>query len=188
MESKIIANRGALLGIDEYYIPVNDVRIILDYVPGTVIAVFDSCLSGQFIQTRAAGGAKEPADPDAFNQAVISAFSSSPPQSRSFTDHATSAKYKILTAAEPLQSSYSVTLNNKKFIGLMTYFFARGAGFDAVTGKGTAYADKNKDKSITLNEMYTYLKNNIKSSYINGKKQNVQAWPANSKYAILTVP
>ena len=188
MESKIIENRGALMGVDENYIPVNEVRIILDYVPGTVIAVFDSCLSGQFIQTRAAGGASEPADPDAFNSAVISAFSSSAAQSRSFTDHANSAKYRILTAAEPLQSSYSVTLPNKKYIGLMTYYFARGAGVDAIKGKVPAYADKNKDKAITLNEMYTYLKNNIKSVYLSGKKQNVQAWPANSKYAILTVP
>jgi len=188
MESKIIENRGALMGVDEYYIPVNEVRIILDYVPGTVIAVFDSCLSGQFIQTRAPGGASEPADPDAFNQAVISAFSSAPPQSRSFTDHVTSSKYRILTAAEPLQSSYSFTIAKNKYIGLMTYFFARGAGVDALAGIVSPYADKNKDKSITLNEMYTYLKNNVKSVYLSGKKQNVQVWPENSKYTILTVP
>ena len=188
MESKIIANRGALIGVDENYLPVNEVRIILDYVPGTVVAVFDSCLSGQFIQTRAPGGASEPADPDAFNQAVISAFSSGTSQSRSFTDHVTSAKYKILTAAEPLQSSYSVTLAKNKFIGLMTYYFARGAGVDAIAGTVPAYADKNKDKAITLKEMHTYIKNNVKNVYLKGKKQNVQAWPENSNYTILTVP
>jgi hypothetical protein len=70
----------------------------------------------------------------------------------------------------------------------MTYFFARGAGVDAVYGIVSAYADKNKDKAITLDEMYTYVKNNVKSVYLSGKKQNVQVWPAKSGYTILTVP
>ena len=188
VESDTVAYRGALLGVDENFLPVDEVRKLLDYVPGTVIAVFDSCLSGQFIQTRAPGGAVIPADPDAFNKAVINAFSSGGAQSRSLTDHDNSSKYQILTAAEPLQSSYSVTLANKKYSGLMTYFFARGAGVDAVFGKVAAYADKNKDKAITLNEMYIYIKNNVKNVSLSGKKQNVQVWPANSSYTILTVP
>jgi hypothetical protein len=188
MESDNIAHRGALMGIDEYYIPVDEVRIILDYVPGTVIAVFDSCLSGQFIQTRSRGGADPPADPNSFNEAVISAFSEGSAQSRSLTDHGNSSKYRILTAAASLQSSYSVTLTNGKYVGLMTYFFARGAGVDAISGTGKAYADADKNKAITLNEMYAYIRNSNLSSYINGRKQDIQAWPASSSEKILTVP
>ena len=188
MESGNIAFRGALVGVDEYFVPVDEVRIILDYVPGTIVAVFDSCLSGQFIQTRASGGANKPADPNAFNQAVISAFSSGSAQSRALTDHASGSKYRILTAAEPLQSSYSITLSNNKYIGLMTYFFAKGAGVDAVSGIIPADADTNKDKAISLNEMCVYVENNVKSVFMNGRTQNVQAWPAESNYTILTVP
>jgi hypothetical protein len=188
LESSNIAYRGALMGVDENFLPVDEIRKILDHVPGKVIAVFDSCLSGQFIQTRGSGDAVKPADPNAFNEAVMSAFSSGTAQNRSLTDHNNSSKYYILTAAEPLQSSYSVMLTNEKYIGLMTYFFARGAGVDAVAGKVPVYADKDKNKAITLNEMNSYVKNSIKSVNLGGKKQNVQAWPANSKQTILTVP
>ena len=183
-----IAQRGALVGIDGIFVPVDEVRKILDNVPGTVIAVFDSCLSGQFIQTKASDGVDNPADPVTFNNAVINAFSSGADQNRSLTDHASSSKYKVFTASEPLQNSVSVGFTNNKYIGLMTYFFAKGAGVDFLSGTTPASADTNNDKNISLNEMYIYVNNGIRNFNLSGGTQNVQVWPASSSYAILSVP
>lgn len=178
--------RGALIGVDGSYLRVDEVRQLLDKVPGKVIIVLDSCLSGQFITSKSAGEEILTMKPEEFNQCVIDAFSDA--SSKAIPDSSTAGKYVILTAAESLGYSYSSCVSGY-YVGLFSYYFGKGAGYDLVSGAGGLLADSNGNKKLTLDEMYAYISKNI-GAYMDriGYSQKTQMWPTTgdrSKFVLL---
>lgn len=177
--------RGALVGVDNVGVTVEAVRQKLDQVPGTVVVILDSCLSGQFIESKSLARAQS----NAFNSEVIAAFSRSTATnyvSKALTDSPVKSKYKILTACAPLDLSYSSA--NK--YGNFTYLLCYGLGNyykDGAYVQVEMQADADGDEIVTLKEEYESIKStmdrmNASTPYI---RQQVQVWPAGDYTAII---
>lgn len=185
MSSDMASARGALVGVDMNGVTVNRVQSYLDRVPGRVIVFLDSCLSGQFIQSKGVSG-KTPAQ--AFNQDVINCFAGSTAKNfsaKALTGSPYSAKYKILTACMPMQSSYSlITTNPDDDFGVFTRAITNGLG------KSKPPADANGDRRVSLDELYRYVYPSVNNALlgctVDGQpiEQTVMVWPANDSTCV----
>lgn len=184
--------RGALCGVDNYTgVTVETVRKKLDQVPGTVVVILDSCLSGQYIQSKGASRAAA----STYNQSIVSAFAASNAnnyvQSKALTDSPIKGKYKILTAASSMNTSNSFGLiidGVRVDGGLFTLFLAEGMGYDAVhEAAADLESDADKDGVVTLAEAYSYVDRNVKAfeKNFNLSYQQTQVWPKGDRTAIL---
>ena len=173
--------RGALAGIDELPVTVSQVQEQLDKVPGSVVVILDSCLSGQYIKQKSAGAAQ--ATVREANAAWVTALSAS--KAANFSGKAlgnspVKTKYQILTACASLQSSVSMTdWATEQSYGLFTEKFLY-----ALTTQNKK-TDKNKDGIIALGEAYARTGALVKS-YANAYNKrvryraiemDVQVWP-----------
>ena len=188
--SSVKSERGALCGIDDTYLLVDDVQYYLDRTPGTIVVILDSCLSGQYITTKSTSPALNKAQIAAFNSAWTNALSSSKTaySSKALTSSTQRSRFKILTAAAPLESSYGASSSTG--FGLFTTWAANGLGRIANynTGASTAgslAADSNTDRAVTLTELYNYIKTNLAKEWDPVYQQNVQVWPSGDKTAIV---
>ena len=188
--SSVKSERGALCGIDDTYLLVDDVQYYLDRTPGTIVVILDSCLSGQYITTKSTSPALNKAQIAAFNSAWTNALSSSKTaySSKALTSSTQRSRFKILTAAAPLESSYGASSSTG--FGWFTTWAANGLGRIANynTGASTAgslAADSNTDRAVTLTELYNYIKTNLAKEWDPVYQQNVQVWPAGDKTAIV---
>ena len=191
------AFRGALCGIDadgsddSGYITVNQVQFYLDQVPGTVVVILDSCLSGQFITAKSISPGKKQKAIQAFNNAWISQLSKSRATNfttKALTSSSFSGKYKILTASEALENSWGG--GDADGFGWFTYWAGLGLGrVPSSSGGGSAsgplYADKNRDSAVTLQELYKYVSTNVAKAFDPIAQQHTQVWPANDNFAVL---
>lgn len=166
-------NNGALIGVDGNWVPVDDVRKMLDQVPGRVIVILDSCLSGQFIQSKGVTA-------DTYNQGILNAFAGS--SNKALTDSSDASKYKILTAAQPMESAWAIETKTKQY-GIFTSFVTAAIN-------GNRPADTGKDKRVSMNELYKYTNKNVKAllkklnksrSQANKISQSVMFWPMGDK-------
>ena len=184
-------DRGALVGTDNNIVTVDQVQAKLDKVPGTVVVILDSCLSGQFITSKSASPAAKLAQAKDFNQAWISKFSRSKAtnfSSKALTSSSVKSKYKILTAAAPMEVSWGGKL------GWFSSWLGMGIGmyidWDATTVEdlfdydGYFRADANEDDAVTLVEAYNYVKTKVNSESNQRFRQTTSVWPANDKTAI----
>ena len=191
------AYRGALCGADiltasddSCYVTVDDVQSYLDQVPGTVVVIMDSCLSGQFITAKSVTSGKKQAAVRAFNSAWISQLSKSKATNftaKALTSSAFSSKYKILTASEALELSWGGGANS---FGWFTYWAGLGLGrvanfTNGSSASGSLLADANKDNAVTLQELYKYVSTNVAKEFDPVTQQHTQVWPANDNFAVL---
>ncbi|MBQ1632904.1 MAG: leucine-rich repeat protein [Clostridia bacterium] len=151
--------QGALVPIDENYITMKDLAAELSKVRGRVIVILDSCMSGAAIE-RSAGGSF-----DAFNQSVIDAFSGywlEPGDTEAGTarmGELRKSKFIVITAASAYRSSYEGKFDGSGYDqGAFTAAFIKGLGCSYPYGSysGSMPADTNKNKQITLYEIYNY--------------------------------
>ena len=169
---------GALCGVDWDFLPVSRIRTYLDNVPGNIVLILDSCLSGQFI------AAKSPQSPAAFNSDVLAAFSA--PATKSLTQSPQKAKYKILTASAPLQSAY-ISLDRDLNCSVFSDFLAQALGEDFAKGKSSLLADKNSDAVVTLSELFSFVNARV-NAYVARypqAKQTTMVWPASDSFPVL---
>lgn len=187
---------GALVGVDYngsnlYYAIVyaDELSTILSNIPGTVIVVLDSCLSGQQVSPTYKKSAGDQSAQAAYNASFIKAFTGGPQSKALSDDKYESGKFKVLTAAGPLESSYSYTLSNSSIppFALFTLLFADGGGFDFTSGTKTAmHADSNDDNRVSLQEMWAYITEGV--DYFVERDfmyQTTMMWPSNDSFPIL---
>lgn len=179
LESDNINYRGSLIGIftgqyvsDSDLVTVSQVQSYLDQINGTVVIMLDSCLSGQFITSKGIQNTQNSKAASAsFNAAWVKAFANS--SEKAIPNSPYSYKYKILTACDPLQSSWC-----SDQISFFTEAATDGMGAYSST---TMQADTNGDSRITLAELYTYTYNKVNNRISN---QTVQVWPANDSFVV----
>ena len=186
-ESNLQRYRGSLVGVDNTVLSLDELRGYLDRVPGTVVVMLDSCLSGQSIEPKGAGERSW----IGYNQAVIDAFRSSSTASgaRSKADDPLFEnqpdKYKVLAASRPLQSSWSSGAG----YGVFTFFLCEAAG---ITGEGSLKdmgympGDRDRDGRVSLREVYDYAYPSILNwtRKEDVDSQNMMVWPVNDAFPI----
>lgn len=190
--------RGALCGIDVFdtidgLVTVSEVQSYLDQVPGTVVVIVDSCLSGQFITAKSASPAKRKSAARAFNGAWVSAFSGSKAANftaKALTGSAVKSKYKILTACQPLELSWGGT--DSDGFGWFTYWLGVGIGrVPAEAGGGSTAgpleADLNGNSLVTLQELYKFVSINVARDFDPVTIQHTQVWPVNDSFPVVNV-
>ena len=176
---------GAICTYDGDYIQIKELASWLKEVPGKVIVMIGSCGSGAAISAKGVKSAAE--DPDAFNEAVVSAFAAVDETLPADEGDAANigefrkSKFYVLTAAKHQESSWGSEVSG---YNMFTYCIAQG-------GKGKA--DKNKDKKITLKELYKYVSKEAMGpyyyyddyGYLRGPYyQHARVYPSNSNYVL----
>ncbi len=186
--------RGALVGTDMGLVTVDEVQYYLDRTPGTIVVILASCLSGQFITSKSVSPALQKAQVAAFGDAWINSFASSKTvTSKALTTSPQKSRFKILTAAEAMESSWGA--DSVYGYGWFTKWAAGGIGrvANSETGTSTAgplAADADHNNAVTLNELYNYVKTNLPLDdeyawWTPFMQQHVQVWPANDITAIV---
>ena len=177
------AYAGAICTSDGDLIQIKELASWLKAVPGKVIVIIGSCGSGAAISRN--GYRSSSANPDAFNEAVVSAFAAADEVLPSDGEDAANigefrkSKFYVLTAAKHMESSWGSEYYGYNFF---TYYLSKG-------GKGAA--DSNKDRKITLKELYKYVSKNAKGPYWDGYSDNYQharVYPSNSSYVLFKTP
>ena len=183
---------------------LNDLAAALKKVPGRVVVLLDSCGSGAAVssvtgQVGAAEG-ESPAeeqiydfDPDTFNESVISAFASADDgnsmMSSKYRDLVVKNKFYVITASKVYENSQDLYLD---------YVWGSAFSRGIVTGGGYSYynssysgsmpADTNKNKSVTLEEMYAYARTYAARAvdYVSDGEaaQHVLRYPSNSTLVV----
>lgn len=146
-------------------ITASQLEMVLRRIPGKVVVIMDCCRSGGFLQ-----------DAGRFTGSVQAAFSQ---PSGPLTDN----KYIVLTSAGPDQDSYrrsfAETDEEESMATIMARALCEGAGWDLINDRiCTLKADANKDRRITLQEIYLYTSRRV-MYYLEGTgvTQSVCVWP-----------
>lgn len=176
---------GALVGTNDTYLSIPELKNVLDGIPGKKIVILDSCHSGQSIG-RSAGtmtGASA-TELKVFNSKVVTAFAS---QTKGANDLANSGYY-VITAAHSSEECITMGYDAEndgvidKHFGLFTYALTQGSGWNMATNVTRSMsADSNNDGAITLYEAYSYARYTALDSNPN---QTAQAYPDNSSMII----
>ena len=169
---------GALCGFPQGLVTPTDLRNTLDKIPGKKIVIIDACHSGNMIGKTISGvRLTEKAINEKITSSFINAFSST-----SKSNLAT-GNYYVLVAAHSTQTSVEVSTSGGKNVGIFTYYFCGGAGYNELTQSylSSLPADANGDKSITLSEMYGFVRSNVSSG---GFQQQAQVYPSGSSFVL----
>jgi len=134
----------------------------------------DACHSGIIIGKSAAEqSAVAKQLNDAFVSTFINEFSKS---GRSLA----ASDYYVITAARSSELSWEGTINGTR-VGFFTYSLCYGSGWDYSRRANTAFpADTNKDRTLTLHEVYAYSLN-LAFQYV---PQSAQVYPVNSTFTL----
>jgi uncharacterized protein YjdB len=195
------AGDGSLVGTDGGLISVDEIRRALDVLPGTVVVMIDSCFSGWFIRDKSSGAAaKSNVDPDVITSRVVSAFAGSGSGLSAKTSLAGSpvkSKYRVLTACASTEESYIFPGDdaNEKY-SIFTCYLAAGGGIRPVDWEkvDTLSADANRNKIVSLNELYLYTKAQVNKTWARVNKslskyqritQSVRVWPSGSSFPVV---
>ncbi len=165
--------QGALVPIDENYITMRELAAELSKVRGRVIVILDSCLSGAAIEPKSTQDVNGP-DPmdevsEAFFESAVEAFSGyyletegSAPVSGTRMGEFRQSKFIVITAATAYASSYEGKFDGSGYSqGAFTAALIKGLGCRYADGAytGSMPADTNKNKQVTLYEIYDYAYN-----------------------------
>ena len=177
---------GALVTIgsdgNEEYLTLGQLAEWLKEVPGKVIVLLGSCGSGAAIVENGTVTCTQEDMSKVFNDAAMQAFAAADeyvpdegddPNTGEFRN----SKFYVLTAAAHQQSSWGTENGPYNYF---PYWFAQGAS-------GSKPADTNKDGTVTMKEMYQYIKDNASGPYYDGSSyyyQDVQMYPENSNYGL----
>jgi len=141
-------------------ITASELKNIFDSIKGTKILIFDSCYCGGFIGK----------GNNIFIENIIDTFDVKKENKTTIIGN----NYKILASCRSSEICQTYSYNNL-ISGVFTYVFIEGAsnGFPA---------DSNRDSSIALHEMYSYIKNRVASL---GYSQKIQVYPKNDVFSIV---
>ncbi len=147
---------GALVSVDSEYITFAELAAELNKVKGHVIVILDSCYSGAAI-----GRGQSSFDPEAFNRAAIEAFSgyTLEEEAGERSGELRKNKFIVITATHSRQGSEEGYYNNNDYRqGAFTAALLQGMGCSYPFGEysGSMPADVNRNKSITLKELFDY--------------------------------
>lgn len=155
---------GALVSVDGEYLTFTELAEELSKVKGRIIVILDSCHSGAAI-AKGEDGEEAELDLEAFNQAAIDAFSGYELETDGHEEgekmgELKQSKFIVLTAASYSQSSQEGSYDgsgNRQ--GAFTAALIKGMGCTYPKGayKGSMPADANKNRSVTLKELYDYI-------------------------------
>ena len=165
--------QGALVPIDENLITMQELAAELSKVRGRVIVILDSCLSGAAIEPKSTqdGNGPDPMDEvsEAFFESAVEAFSGyyletegSAPVSGTRMGEFRQSKFIVITAATAYASSYEGKFDGSGYSqGAFTAALIKGLGCRYADGAytGSMPADTNKNKQVTLYEIYDYAYN-----------------------------
>ena len=151
----------------------------LNAVPGKVIVWIDCCGSGAAIY--GAKGMGQSFDPVAFNQSAVEAFSSLDqgvlaPGDRDLGAFVVTNKFYVLTASGYMETSWHLIDKYHYFVKWIC---------DGIKTKGKMPADSNKNRFLTLDELFRYTAARAEKTWIKSNadgrkyKQHVQVYPAN---------
>ena len=156
-----------------------DLERELRAIPGTVVVLIDCCGSG--------GAIGASSDRIAFAKGITGAFSGAAIRG---------SKYKVLASAGMDEDSFRIAFNEDADSGVMATVFARalcdGAGWNIdLNARGTMGADRNYDGSITLDELYLYMRGRVNwyleiASGLTGENysQSVQVYPEGDPFVL----
>lgn len=163
---------GALVTYNYEYIPLSELAEMLSSVPGKVIVILDSCGSGAAIASENADNSMRMVGTEAFNEAVISAFSAYNKTLVSRIGEFRTSKFYVLTASAYEQESKSLIINGIGG-GALTRGIVGSAGFDfnSGTSSGIMHGDTDGNGEVSLKECYAYC-----VSYVQDL-QDVQIYP-----------
>jgi hypothetical protein len=158
---------GALVPVDEQIITFSQLADALAQTNGRVIVILDSCFSGAAINKAAGSNTDTDANLQAYNQAVIAAFSGyyMAPDGTATRERTTKAgelaqsKFIVITASSQTETSYDGSFDSSyEWQGLFTAAFIQGMGCTYPNGaySGSMPADTDGNGQITLDEIYTY--------------------------------
>ena len=178
-----------------------------EYVRGKVFVILESCGAGSAIypadngskalkasKTNRGTSADDEYDPKAFVSEAVAVFSKADPGltepdgteeglRKDSTGDMKVGKFYVLAAAAHHEMSYGWEAGDASF-----NFFTKWLT-DGIGRKGSSPADRNGDEKLTLQELYSYIKNvgddYISSHFEGNPDQHVQCWPANSSVALL---
>lgn len=138
---------GALVGMGNSILNVNELRSLLDTIPGTKVLIVDACYSGKMI-AKSAGSLS----PSAFNSAFVSGFSSYKKDDSNLAANG----YIVMTSCTSQQYSQSLSDGTIAF-GAFTYGICYGSGYDEWYQRPLSNlpADKDGNGAITLGEAYS---------------------------------
>jgi hypothetical protein len=141
-------------------ITASELKNIFDSIKGTKILVFDSCYCGGFIGK----------GNNLFLENLICIFDGIKENKATIVGN----NYKVLASCSSSEICQTYSYNNL-ISGVFTYAFIEGAsnGFPA---------DSNRDSIITLQEMYSYIKDRVASL---GYSQEIQVYPENDIFPLV---
>ncbi|MBQ4423460.1 MAG: caspase family protein [Clostridia bacterium] len=192
---------GSLCTVEGGRITFSELAEALSKVKGRVIVVISSCYSGNAIATTDAAG--ESFDPEAYNQAIIDAFSGyylepEDGQSGTRSGELRKSKFVVFTAAAANEVGWEGCWDTGVNYDNGTWYRGHAIGSAILKGMGCKYpngtrtgssmpADKNGNREVTVKELYDYVSSTVydwtKNVYSGGYSgpQNVQYYGPNSE-------
>lgn len=168
---------GSLYCTDRNSLTLQNLASALYVVPsGRVFVMLDSCGSGAAVLPN---GKKAQKDAQKFNQAVINAFAQAEGRGTAASNLGSFVnKFYVLASSSWQDSSYyHYSSSGNTEASHFTYWLWKGA---RPNSSGKMAADKNKNKALTLDEIYKYIKKYDKADY----PQYVQVYPEKSSVVI----
>ena len=147
------------------------------YVKGDIIVILESCGAGSAIYKN---GKQIDFDADLLAKQAIEAFAELDQGERPNTGELRKSRYYVLAAAKHHQESWGHEWSPAG--NFFTDWLVEGIGTS-----GTMPADTNKDKVVTLNELYKYIAQYDTYQFYDGYgyyTQQVQVYPENSTYKL----
>lgn len=178
LQSSSTTYLGSLCGSDNNFVTPTQLRNALDKVKGKKIVLIDACHSGNMIG-KSIGG--KTLTEQQINQKITSSFINA--FAGGSKSNLAAGNYYVLVAAHSTQTSVEVTYSgSSRSVGLFTYAFCRGAGYNELSQSATSLgADANGDKQLTLSEMYNYVRSYVSQQ---GFSQQTQVYPSGSSMVL----
>ncbi len=193
---------GGLITVDYSHMHPKNLAALLNKVPGKIVVILDSCGCGGCIYNPRTGEWEFSADKDPdlqdFNQRIVEAFAEADPGMSLPQEEAEllsgdpelpqvgfgemrTSKYLVLTAATGKETSTDVYVDGVwGASGVRAVVAAAGCTFPAGSFRGSIPADANKDKKLSLKELYVYA-----SAEVDGGGQHIDCYPRNSNAIVM---
>lgn len=161
-------------GDETGFLSFENLRDILDEIPGTKVLLIESCHSGAGITPRSTLRKKINTTRDdlkAFNQSIISAFqhrAKAAIATRSATVKKSALRYgefKVITACQAAENAWGNIYGNR-----FTKHWAKGCGWDWENNRNQdRAADTNGDNLVSLPDLVAYSKHEVITQHENGQ-------------------
>ncbi len=166
-------------------ISVEELAAVLGNIPGTKIVIMDACYSGGFIGKELYfRGIAGSGDLQRFNNNVIDIFASYDLSGlESGRGNLATEGFQVIVSATGSQQCFE-TIKPHPIDGNPHGYFSRylceGCGYNRFNFPYPA--DLNRDKKVTINEIYQYICTEISQTHV---KQDAQVYPLNSSFVFI---